>query len=400
MKNNKKILLAFSGGLDTSFCVPFLIDQGYEVITIIVDTGGFTEIELKNIAEKSKKLGAKKHYSINATTQLYKKFATYIIKANYLKGGTYPACVGPERLIIAEEIGKIAKAEKLTTIAHGSTGCGNDQIRFEITLKSIIPNCQIIAPIRDNSLSRENEVQFLQKKGIETPNTTKSYSINKGLLGTTISGKETLNTWEPLPNNAFPQVKEIDKTPTTPTNIEIEFKEGLPIKLNKKQLTGETLIKELSQLAADQGFGKDYHIGTTIIGLKGRIGFEAPAMKVLIKTHSELEKTILTSKQIFWKQTLGTLYGDMIHEGLYFDPLVKNLEAFLDSASKPITGTIKANIYKGALEIISIKSKNSLFNKELGIYGEETESWSGQDMKSFCKIYGLESTNSHITQQS
>lgn len=394
----KKIILAFSGGLDTSFCIPYLKDHGYEVVTATVNTGGFSAEEMKAIGAKAKKLGSKKHYNVDAKTELYEKFASYIIKANYLKGGVYPACVGPERIVIAMEMAKIAKTEKTKIIAHGSTGAGNDQVRFDLALKALIPNCQIVTPIRENNLSRAEEVEFLKSKGIEVSAASKDYSINVGLLGTTVGGKETLDTYQELPDKVFPKVKSIDQSATKPTLIKIEFEKGLPIKLDNKKIDPVQMINKINEICAKHGFGKDYHIGTTIIGLKGKVGFEAPAMKLLIKAHTELEKVVLTSKQIFWKNTLGTLYGDLIHEALYFDPLIKNLEAFIDSANQYVSGEVTIKIHKGNLVISSIKSPYSLFKGKLGTYGEVSKAYNGRDAEGFCQIYGLESINAFLTQ--
>lgn len=394
----QKIILAFSGGLDTSFAVPYLINQGYQVITATVNTGSFSKEELKTIAQKSKSLGAIKHYEIDAQKQLYEKIGSYIIKANYLKGGVYPACVGPERIVIAMEIAKIALKEKVKNIAHGSTSAGNDQVRFDLALRALIPNCNIITPIRENNFSREEEVKLLNQQGIKVENFNKDYSINVGLLGTTIGGKETKQTDKEIPENIFPNVKTIDKTPNKAVQIKIDFEKGLPVKLNGKKLDPVELINTLNKIAAQYGFGKDYHIGTTIIGIKGKVAFEAPALKVLIKAHSELEKITLTSKQLFWKNILGNLYGDLIHEGLYFEPLIKNIEEFMDSANQFVTGEVIAKIHKGNLTITSLTSPYSLFNTKLGTYGEQSAAYSGIDAKGFCKIYGMESVNAYLTQ--
>lgn len=393
-----KAILAFSGGLDTSFAVPYLIKQGYEVITATVNTGCFAKEELKTISLKSKKLGAIKHYEIDAQRDLYDKIGGYIIKANYLKGGVYPACVGPERIIIAMEIAKIAIMEKVKNVAHGSTGAGNDQVRFDLALRALIPNCNILTPIRENNFSREEEVKFLNDQGIKVNNFNKNYSINTGLLGTTIGGKETKETDKEIPENIFPNVKPIDQTPDKIAEIKISFEKGLPTKLNGKKLDPIKLINDLNKIAEINGFGKDYHIGTTIIGIKGKIAFEAPSMKLLIKAHGELEKITLTSKQLFWKNILGNLYGDLIHEGLYFEPLTKNIESFMDSSNKFVTGEVVAKIHKGNLSITSLKSPYSLFNKNIGTYGEQTGTYSGMDAKGFCKIYGMESINAFLTQ--
>jgi argininosuccinate synthase len=392
----KKVILAFSGGLDTSFCVPYLQDKGFTVITVAINTGGFSEKELAQIKERSKELGAINHYEIDAQNELYEKFASYIIKSNYQKGGVYPACVGPERNVIAKIIDDIAYKEKVKNIAHGSTGAGNDQVRFDLALKALIPNCNIIAPIRENEFTRDEEVSFLNKKGFSVSDKIKDYSINIGLLGTTIGGKETYDTKNELPDTAFPTVKSIDDAKETTENVLIEFEEGFPVSLNNQSLSGVEIIQKLNEIGARNGFGKDYHIGTTIIGIKARIGFEAPALKILIKAHSELEKIILTSKQIFWKNHLGNLYGDLIHEGLYYDPIIKDLEAFIDSANKKVSGKVSLKIHKGNIIISSLDSPFSLLGKD-GTYGELTGKWNGKDAEGFCKLYGMESVNAFIS---
>ncbi len=395
----KKIILAFSGGLDTSFCIPYLMEQGYQVITATVNTGGFGKEELASIANKSAELGAVKHYEIDAQDDLYKDFVSYIIKANYQKGGVYPACVGPERNVIAIKLAEVAKQEYCKAVAHGSTGAGNDQVRFDLALRALIPGCEIIVPIREKNLTRKEEVEFLEKHGHKVDNVSKDYSINVGLLGTTIGGKETLNTLNVIPDEVFPTVKPIAETSEDGAEFSLTFDKGLPVKLDGETLSGQDLIQKINLLAGENGFGKDYHIGTTIIGIKGRVAFEAPALKVLIKAHTELEKVVLTSKQQFWKNTLGTVYGDLIHEGLYFDPVVKNIEAFLDSANEKVCGEVKVKIVKGNLTVTSIESPYSLFNSKLGTYGEESAAYSGMDAQGFCKIYGLESVNAFLTQQ-
>lgn len=394
----KKALIAFSGGLDTSFMIPYLKSKGYEAITATVNTGGFSSQQLNEIAKASKKLGAIKHYSVDAKEALYQDFASYIIKANYQKGGTYPACVGPERNVIAIEMAKIAKKEKIKTLVHGSTGAGNDQVRFDLALKALVPDCEILAPIRDEGFTREQEIDFLKKHGFELKTGQKDYSINIGLLGTTIGGKETKGTEKEVPAEAFPTVKSLTKAKKGAAKISLTFDKGLPVKLNGKTMGGTAIISELNKVAAEHGFGKDYHIGTTIIGIKGRIAFEAPALKIIIKSHTELEKIVLTSKQLFWKNTLGNLYGDLVHEGLYFDPLVRDLEAFLNSANSHVSGEVVVKIETGTMTIVSLRSKYSLLDATHGTYGELAGGWSGEEAKAFCKLYGMESVNAYLIQ--
>ncbi|MFA5820556.1 MAG: argininosuccinate synthase domain-containing protein, partial [Candidatus Gracilibacteria bacterium] len=349
-------------------------------------------------AKKSVDFGASKHIEIDAQKELYDKFASYLIKANYLKGGVYPACVGPERNVIAMEMAKMAKKENTTVIGHGSTGAGNDQVRFDVALRALIPNVTILAPIRDENITRDEEVEFLHKRGFSIEPSTNKYSINIGLLGTTIGGAETLNTEKELPSEAFPTVKSLDECERDEAIVKIGFKRGLPEFLNGEKKSGPRMITELNEIASAHGFGRDYHIGTTIIGIKGRVGFEAPALKIIIKAHMELEKIILTSKQIFWKNTLGTVYGDMTHEGLYFDPLLRDIEAFLDSSSKFTDGNVEVRIQQGNISITSLTSPYSLMQSAKGIYGEKTGAWDGVDAKGFCKLYGMESVNAFLLQ--
>ncbi len=396
----KKVILAFSGGLDTSFCIPYLNEKGYDVVTVTVNTGGFTTNQLKEIAQKAKQLGALKHLEKDGQKDLYNNFATNLIKANYLKGGVYPACVGPERIVIAQAVAKVALEEKAEAVAHGSTGAGNDQVRFDLAFQALLPKVEIIAPIREEGLSRVEEVAFLEKKGFKVDATQKDYSINVGLLGTTIGGKETLSTAQCLPEGAFPNIPSPHSVNGKPIFISLGFEKGLPITFQGEKMHGVEIINQLNAAAASSGFGKDDHIGTTILGTKGRVGFEAPAMKILIKAHTELEKITLTSKQLFWKNTLGNLYGDLIHEGLYFEPLVKNFESFLNSANAFVEGEVALKLQQGLLFIESIKSPYSLMNNRLGKYGEKTGAWTGAEAKGFCKLYGLESANAFLTQQS
>lgn len=399
MFQKPRALLAFSGGLDTSFCIPYLQEKGYDVVTVTVNTGGFVQSQLKEIAAKSKKMGAVKHYERDAEKALYDKFASYILKANYLKGGVYPACVGPERNVITMEVADIANKEGINVIAHGSTGAGNDQVRFDLSMRAMVPGCKILAPIRDENLTREDEMKFLAKHGFPQKPKTGKYSINVGLLGTTVGGAETLDTEKELPDGAFPCVKPLSEAQKDAYEAAIQFENGLPVALNGKKASGVAIITALNTAAAARGFGKDYHIGTTIIGIKGRIAFEAPALKILVKAHSELEKLVLTSKQIFWKNTLGTVYGDLVHEGLYFDPLCRDIEKFLDSASLFVNGEVKVRVQQGALAMVSIKSPYSLMKAKLGTYGEKTGSWTGVDAKGFCMLYGMESSNAFLRQQ-
>ena len=391
----KTVILAFSGGLDTSYCLHYLQDQGYQVITATINTGGFTSQELQEIEAKAKEWGAIKHYTLDAQKDLYEEYASYLIKANYLKGNLYPACVGPERNVIAEHIALLAEKEKTNLVAHGSTGAGNDHVRLDTALKALIPNVEILTPIRDQDLTRMQSFEYLLSKGIDLGQETKDYSVNVGLLGTTYGGKETLDTKSPLPQEIFPTESDKD-----PQSLSITFEKGLPISLNGKSMTGVKIIQKLNAIGDLYHIGKDYHIGTTIVGLKGRIGFSAPAMTILIKAHEALGKIVLTSKQLFWKNHLGTLYGDLLHEGLSCEPLARNIEAFLDDASQNVSGTVELKLSPHHIEILSLESPHTLFNTTLGSYGESSNAWSGTQAQGFAQLYATESIQAFLTNQS
>ncbi len=388
----EKIVLAFSGGLDTSFCVPYLKEKyNADIITAIVDTGGFSEKELKEIEEKSKKLGAIKHYTVDGKSNVFNEFITYIIKGNVLRGGVYPLSVAAERIVQAEEIVKIAKKENATAIAHGSTGAGNDQVRFDTAFSVLAPNIKIMTPIRVLGISREEETKYLNKKGFPVKSETKKYSINSGLWGTTIGGGETHNSWQDIPNQAFTQTQPIENTPNDPETIEIEFSKGIPIALNGKKMAGIELVKKLNELGNKHGIGRGIHIGDTIMGIKGRIGFEAPAPIILIKAHKELEKLVLTKWQQFWKDQLSNFFGMALHEALYFDPITTDIKALIDSSQEKVSGKVKAKLLKGKASITGCKSPYSMMDKDIATYGEGTLLWNGEEAKGFCKIYGIQS---------
>lgn len=391
----KKIILAFSGGLDTTFCIPYLQDKGYEVTTVTVDTGGFSQEELTAIAEKSDQMGAIEHILIDAESELYSKYITKIIQANYLRGGSYPACVGPERMVAAQAISEVAKEKGINAIAHGSTGAGNDQVRFDLALRAMIPKVEIIAPIRDEGFTRAQEVEYLKEKGVEVDETVKDYSINVGVLGTTIGGKETQGTMGLPPEEVYPSVAPLEKTPDEAEELKITFEKGIATAINDEKLSETELIKKVKSTAEKHGIGKDSHLGATILGIKGRIVFEAAAIKTLITAHKELEKSVLTSKQIFWKDHLGTVWGDMIHEGLCFDPVVEDIEAMIESSQKHVTGDVVLKLYKGNITVVGSESPYSLMDSEIGSYGEENKMWDGADAQGFCKLYGLEGVIAH-----
>lgn len=391
MEKNNKVILAFSGGLDTSFCVLWLKKQGYDVITLTVDTGGFTVKDQEYIAKQSRLTGSIKHYFIDGKKDLYKKIITYIIKGNIMRGDVYPLCAGPERLIIAEKLVEIARIEHATAISHGSTGAGNDQVRFDVTINVLSPNLKIIAPIRDLNIKREDEMKVLEKENVPIPKISKSYSVNKGMLGTTISGKETKDSWQSPPDNVYPDITPLIDTPNTQTFFILSFYKGLPYAINGKKMDGIGIMEYLTKIGGQHGIGKNIHLGNTILGIKGRVAFAAPAITILIKAHKELEKLVLTKWQLFWKDHLADVYGNFLHEALYFDPVMRDIEAMIDSSQKFVTGSVRIKLFKGNIIIEGYQSPYSLMNPKIAVYGEENSSWTGIEAAGFCKLYGLPS---------
>lgn len=386
----KKIVLAFSGGLDTSFCVPYLKDKGYEVYAATVDTGGFTHGELIKIKNRAKELQVKKFFSVDGKEDLYHQIVSYVIKTNVLRGDVYPLCAGPERIIQAAKVIDIAKQIGATAVAHGSTGAGNDQVRFDVAIHTLAPGMEIVTPIRDLGIGRKEETEYLQKHGITIDKSSKDYSINKGMLGTTIGGKETKNSWELPPDGVYPTVVDIESAPKNGEELIISFQKGLPAAVNGKPMNGIAIMNFLDKLGAKHGVGKGMHLGNTILGIKGRVVFEAPAALILIKAHKELEKLVHTKWQSFWKDTLSEAYGNFLHEGLFFDPVVKDIEALIDSGQQVVTGDVKVKLHKGNIIVIGVKSPYSLMDKSVATYGEQNLLWTGQDAIGFSKIYGLQ----------
>lgn len=385
------VVLAFSGGLDTSFCVAYLKEQGYQVITLTVDTGGFSKEEIAEIELKSKALGAQKHFFLDGRQDFYDKFISYIIKGNILRGSVYPLCAGTERLVIAQKLVEVAKKVNAKYLAHGSTGAGNDQVRFDIALQVLAANLITLTPIRDLAITREKEVEFLKKHQINISAETKSYSINQGLLGITIGGKETTGSWQSPPDDIYPGIKPIAQTPDNPANFIISFNQGLPIAVNGKKMTGVEIMLYLAEIGAEHGVGKNIHLGNTILGIKGRVAFAATAITILIHAHRELEKLVQTKWQSFWKEILGQFYGDMLHGALYFDPIMRDIEVLINSSQKKVSGDVKVKLFKGNIIIEGVKSDYSLMDSEVATYGEENLMWSGEDVKGFSKIYGMQS---------
>lgn len=383
MSNKKKIVLAFSGGLDTSYCVPYLQETfEADIHTVLVDTGGFTEQQLSDIEEHAYSLGTNSHQTLKKTKEFYQNVIRYLIFGNVLKNDTYPLSVSSERIFQAVAIAEYAKSIEADAIAHGSTGAGNDQVRFDLVFNVIAPDLEIITPIRDQQLSRQQEVKFLQDHGFDFVWAQSKYSINKGLWGTSVGGAETLTSEEPLPEEAWPSQLQKQESQT----IELIFEEGEPVGLNGSHYHSVKLIKHLDELASAYAVGRDIHVGDTIIGIKGRVGFEAAAPMVLIQAHKHLEKHVLTKWQLYWKNQLAEWYGMMLHEGQYLDPVMRDIESFMESTQQAVSGSVKISLHPYRFEIDGISSPNDLMNAKFGDYGEMNKTWSGKDVKGFAKI--------------
>jgi len=380
--NQEKLVLAYSGGLDTSYCLKKLSQENYEVHAVSVNTGGFSEEESKHIEKKAYEMGAFTYENINALQSFYDQIVRYLIFGNVLKNNTYPLSVSAERIIQAVEIVNYAKAIKAKYIAHGSTGAGNDQVRFDMIFQILAPEIQIITLIRDNKLSREQEIEYLKSQGIDVPWEKAKYSINQGLWGTSVGGAETLTSKQPLPENAYPS----PLTKSEPENLKLTFDSGELAAVNDKQGDPVYLIQKIQDLAKGFAIGRDIHVGDTIIGIKGRVGFEAAAPLIIIKAHHLLEKHTLSKWQQHQKEQLANFYGMQLHEGHYLDPVMRDLEAFMQSSQKKVSGTVYLKLHPYRFELLGIDSPFDLMQAEFGSYGEMNKGWTAEEAKGFIKL--------------
>tara|TARA_B100001173_G_scaffold131344_1_gene113920 strand:- start:760 stop:1944 length:1185 start_codon:yes stop_codon:yes gene_type:complete len=377
-----KIVLAYSGGLDTSYCLKKLSQEKNEVHAVCINTGGFTKTQIKSIKEKAINLGAFKFDLIDAVEFYYNNIIKYLIYGNVLRGNTYPLSVSAERTVQAIEIINYAKKNNATHIAHGSTGAGNDQVRFDMLFQIIAPEIEIITPIRDNSLTREDETKFLQNHGVNIEWEKAKYSINKGLWGTSVGGDETLTSNKKLPNNAFPSQLKSNQS----EELILSFKNGEISGFNGKNYDPVTSIELISEKCNNYCIGRDIHVGDTIIGIKGRVGFEAGGPIVILKAHHLLEKHTLTKWQQYQKEQMSNFFGMHLHEGHYLDPVMRDIEAFLESSQKNVSGEVYVTLQPYRFELNGIKSENDLMNNGFGSYGELNKKWTAQDAKGFIKI--------------
>ena len=396
MEKRKKVVLAFSGGLDTSFAVKYLTeDLGYDVYTAIANTGGFTEEELDAIAKRAIALGAKEHATLDVTREYYDKCIKYMIWGNVLRNGTYPISVSSERVFQALAIIDYAKKVGADAVAHGSTSAGNDQVRFDLTFRIMAPEIEVITPTRDLNLTREYEIDYLKKHGYEADFKKMEYSINKGLWGTSVGGKETLHSDQTLPEEAYPT----QMTAKENSRLTIDFEKGEIVAINGERIDDKVkAIQHLEKLIAPYAIGRDMHVGDTIIGIKGRVGFEAGAPLLIIGAHKVLEKHTLTKWQQYWKEHLSNWYGMFLHEAQYLEPVMRDIEAYLEESQRNVTGRVIVDLAPYRFNVVGVDSDFDLMKTSFGEYGELSRAWTADDVKGFTKIFGNPMTIYHDIQ--
>ncbi|MEZ5042348.1 MAG: argininosuccinate synthase [Saprospiraceae bacterium] len=394
---NKKVVLAYSGGLDTSFCVKYLTqDKGLEVHALTVNTGGFSPEELADIEKRAYALGASTFKVIDAVPSFYRQCVRYLIFGNVLRNNTYPLSVSAERMFQALEVVAYAKLIGADSVAHGSTGAGNDQVRFDLVFNILGPELEIITPIRDLQLSRQEEIEYLKKQGVNWSWEKAKYSINQGLWGTSVGGVETLTSHQSLPEEAYPSPLQTQ----TPSKVALYFEKGELAAVNGQAFkNGWEAIVHLAELAKPYAIGRDIHVGDTIIGIKGRVGFEAAAPLIILKAHHLLEKHTLTKWQQYWKEQLANWYGMLLHEGQYLDPVMRNIETFLEDTQANVTGTAFVKLLPYRFELEGIESDFDLMNSDFGHYGEMNKAWTGTDVKGFTKILANQVKIHHLLSQ-
>ena len=381
------LVLAFSGGLDTSYCVPRLAEDGWRVETAYVDTGGAGPAERAAIRRQAEAVGAAVHHEVDARERVYDRFVRYLIQGNVLRGEVYPLSVAAERTQQALSVVEVARAVGASAVAHGSTGAGNDQVRFDVALRVLAPELAIVTPIRDGGIRREEAIAYLEARGLPVPGRAGSYSINRGLWGTTWGGGWTHDTW------AGPPAELLDPPGGAPETAEVVvgWEQGLPVALDRVPLEGPALVARLGELADAYGIGRGIHVGETALGIKGRIGFEAGAALILIAAHRELEKLVLTKWQTFWKDQLGRFYGDRLHEGHYFDPALRDIEALIDSSQARVTGDTRVRLAGGRFQVVGTRSPHSMMDASVATYGEENRLWTGDEARAFARVAAVPS---------
>jgi len=384
------IVLAYSGGLDTSFLVPWIAEnQGRPVITVTVDTGGIDAAAAHTLAQRARALGAIEHHQIDARADYFEQVLRFLIMGNVRRGQLYPLCVGAERVMQAQTIARMARKLGTDVVAHGCTAAGNDQVRFEVALRTLAPDLKVLAPVRDRAFRREEELAYLQERKLPIPASGAQYSVNRGLWGVTIGGKETLTSAGTIPDEAWILTKNAFSEPRAAERHVLSFAKGRPAALDGKALAPVALIEALEALAAPYGIGRGIHLGDTIIGTKGRVAFEAPAAEVLLSAHRELEKLVLTARQQRIKELVAQPYGDLVHEGQLLDPVCRDIEALLVSSQERVTGDVHLVLQTGSLFVAGVESAFSLMAASRGVYGEAAGEWSASDALGFSRIASL-----------
>ena len=390
LKGEQPIVLAYSGGLDTSFLVPWLKENyGRPVITVTVDTGGIDEAAARTLAERARALGAVDHHQIDARADYFEQVLRFLVMGNVKRGQMYPLCVGAERVMQAQTIARMARKLGTNMIAHGCTAAGNDQVRFEVAMRTLAPELEVLAPVRDRAFKRQEELDYLNSRGLPVPPFGAAYSVNRGLWGVTIGGKETLNSSGSIPEHAWVLTRDAFTQPRPAESHVVEFQRGRPVGLDGRALSPVALIEALEGLAAPFGIGRGIHLGDTIIGTKGRVAFEAPAAEVLLTAHRELEKLVLTGRQQRIKESVAQPYGDLVHEGQLLDPVCRDIEALLISSQERVTGRVRVQLRPGNLFIEGVESPYSLMAASKGVYGEAAGEWTPTDALGFSKIVAL-----------
>ena len=379
------IVLAFSGGLDTTYCTAWLSTQGWRVVTATVDTGGFTSKDLAMMARRSRAAGSIRHITLNGVDRLMQQVGRFLIYGDVARGLGYPLCVAAERVIQVMMLAEIALSLKGDAVAHGCTGAGNDQMRFEIGLRALAPNLPIVAPIAEQQLTRQNATAFLAGRGLHLPSRQTRYSINQGLLGTTFGGGALHH-----PELAVSTREIFAPVAASKAALTLTFRKGLPVQLNGKPMPLVRLLSDLNQLGRRHGLGRGIHVGTTILGVKGRIAYEAPGLAIIYRAHQELEAFTLTHEQLSWKKSVGEAYGDQLHRGLFFNPVMRDFESFLASSQAAVTGVVTLSLHQGKIDLVKLQSPQTLMNAQVATYGESHAAWDARDAAGFRKLYGLE----------
>jgi argininosuccinate synthase len=384
---HRTVALAFSGGLDTSYCVPRLAEDGWSVQTVYVDTGGTGPADRGAIRRQAEAVGAVAHHEVDARERVYQRFVRFLIQGNVLRGEVYPLSVAAERTQQALSVVEVARAIGAAAVAHGSTGAGNDQVRFDVALRVLAPELAIVTPIRDAGIRREQAIAYLEAHGLPVPHRAGSFSINRGLWGTTWGGGWTHDTW------AGPPAELLDPPADAPSpaDIVLGWEHGLPVSLDGVPVEGPSLVARLGELAERYGVGRGIHVGETALGIKGRIGFEAGAALILIAAHRELEKLVLTKWQTFWKDQLGRFYGDRLHEGHYFDPALRDIEALIASSQARVTGDTRVRLSAGRFQVLGARSPHSMMDTSIATYGEENRLWTGDEARAFARVSAVPS---------